>query len=81
MRSDGRKCEIQTQGAMPDWFDEADLAHRYKCSKRHVRRQADAGRMPWGRKFGHLRRWSRREIEEWEADGCPAVRAVRGAVR
>lgn len=57
-----------------EWIDTSDLSRRFKCSVRHVLRMADAGLMPWGKKFGALRRWSRREIEAWEADGCQPVR-------
>lgn len=64
-----------------EWFDVGDLAQRYKTSARHIYRMADCGRMPWGIKLGQLRRWSRREIEVWEAGGCKAVRSARGAVR
>ncbi|HUU22880.1 MAG TPA: helix-turn-helix domain-containing protein [Phycisphaerae bacterium] len=42
-------------------------------------RYARSGRMPPPRKIGALVRFSRTEIEEWIADGCPAVddRATR----
>lgn len=63
-----------------DWLDVGDLARRFKSSDRHVFRLADSGRMPWGVKLGQLRRWSRREIEEWEANGCQPVQQ-RGAGR
>lgn len=64
--------------AVPDesWLDVRDLARRYKTSTRHVYRMADSGRMPWGVKIGQLRRWSRREIEDWEAGGCLPVKTV-----
>ncbi len=52
------------------WFDVEDLARRYKTSVRHIYRLADSRRMPWGAKLGHLRRWSRQAIEEWEARAC-----------
>lgn len=58
----------------PGWFDVADLAQRYKTSTRHIFRMADLGKMPWGVKFGHLRRWPRDEIGAWEANGCAPVR-------
>lgn len=64
-----------------NWFDVGDLARRYKTSVRHIYRLADAGRIPWGVKLGNLRRWSRREIEEWEAGGCQSVNSsVHGKV-
>jgi len=55
------------------WFDVGDLGRRLKTSERHIYRMADNGRMPWGVKLGQLRRWSRREIEAWEATGCAGV--------
>ncbi len=64
-----------------EWFDVGDLARRFKTSTRHIYRLADGGKMPWGCKFGQLRRWSRREIEAWESGGCRPVRSARGAAR
>ena len=61
-----------------EWLDVSDLAWRFKTSVRHIYRLADGGRMPWGIKLGQLRRWSRREIESWEAGGCKPVRSIRG---
>ncbi len=69
---------VGIEPASAEWFDVGDLAARWKCSRRHIPRMADAGKMPWGTKFGALRRWSRREIESWEAAGCPAVRTAMG---
>jgi len=63
------------------WFDVGDLARRYKTSVRHIYRMANGGRMPWGVKLGQLRRWSRRDIEAWEADGCNPVELPRSAAR
>ena len=60
----------QSERDQADWYDIDDLARRYKASKRHILRLADSGRMPWGYKLGHLRRWSRRELDAWEAGGC-----------
>jgi excisionase family DNA binding protein len=52
-----------------------DIATNYLgCSKRHVYRMADAGRMPRPIKLGSLARWPRAVIEQWIADGCPNVR-------
>ena len=63
----------------PPWFDVGDLACRYKTSVRHIYRLADGGRMPWGVKLGHLRRWSHREVEVWEAGGCAPMEPPRSA--
>jgi len=55
------------------------VAALLNCSTRHVRRLADAGRMPPPVRLGALVRWSRQAVEQWVADGCPAVeRRVAG---
>jgi excisionase family DNA binding protein len=48
------------------------VAKLLACSPRHARRLADTGRMPRPVKLGALVRWSRQEIEDWIAQGCPA---------
>lgn len=55
------------------------VGHVCGCSPAHVRRLADAGRMPAPVKVGVLVRWSRRAIESWIASGCP--RAAKGGAR
>jgi len=56
-----------------------ELAKRWGCSERHVRRMADAGRCPRPIKFGSLLKWPIALIEQWESDGCPHVRnATKG---
>tara|TARA_Y100000310_G_scaffold308193_1_gene351048 strand:- start:1791 stop:2048 length:258 start_codon:yes stop_codon:yes gene_type:complete len=55
-----------------------DIANDYLgCSSRHVRRLADAGRMPRPIKLGSLVRWPRSVIEQWIADGCPKPAQMR----
>jgi predicted DNA-binding transcriptional regulator AlpA len=75
------RTKPSTDESPHEWLDTRDMAHRFKISARSVLRMADEGRMPWGYKFGQLRRWSRREIEAWEADGCPPVRSAQGVSR
>jgi excisionase family DNA binding protein len=60
-----------------------DVAEIYlNCSARHVRRLADAGRMPKPIKLGSLVRFLRTDVEQWIADGCPNVRnAAKGGQR
>jgi excisionase family DNA binding protein len=58
-------------------LDVQAVADLLKCSTRHVYRMADSGRMPAPRKIGALVRFSRSELEEWIASGCPPVRAPR----
>lgn len=48
------------------------------CSTRHVRRLADAGRMPRPMKLGALVRWRRADILSWIAAGCPCVATSGG---
>ena len=54
----------------------SDLAKRWGCSERHVRRMADSGRCPRPIKFGSLSKWPVAGIEQWEKDGCSNVRNV-----
>ena len=58
-------------------LDVGEVAAMLRCSRRHVYRLADAGQMPRPVKLGSLVRWSRARLEEWLADGCPAVRTPR----
>jgi excisionase family DNA binding protein len=60
-------------------LDVKQVAALLNCSVRHVWRLADAGKMPPPRRLGHLRRWSRAEIEAWIAADCRAVRFVPSA--
>jgi len=45
------------------------------CSTRHVRRLADAGRMPKPIKLGALVRWRRTEVQAWIDTGCPSIQS------
>lgn len=53
------------------------VAKALGCSVRHVLRMADGGLMPAPVKLGRLSRWNRKELEQWMADGCPAIRRSR----
>lgn len=53
-------------------LDVQDLADRCGCSARHVRRLADAGKMPAPVRLGALVRWPANVIEEWIGNGCPS---------
>ena len=55
----------------PLLLDVAEVGRLLTCSQAHVRRMADAGRMPRPVKLGTLVRWKRAEIDQWLADGCP----------
>jgi excisionase family DNA binding protein len=55
-------------------LDVADVAEMLRCSRRHVYRMSDAGRMPAPIKLGALVRWDRDVLMRWIADGCPPIR-------
>lgn len=58
----------------PDLLDVASVAEKLGgCSKKHVQRLSDAGKMPAPVRLGRLLRWSRVSIDQWIADGCPPV--------
>ncbi len=57
-------------------LDKKEVAKMLTCSTRHVLRQADTGKMPWGVKFGNLRRWPAKSLEDWVDAGCPTVRKL-----
>ena len=62
----------------PAQFLDADgCAARYDFSPEHWRRLVDAGKAPQPTRFGRLCRWSKAELEAWEAEGCPLIRNVR----
>ncbi|MDV6032737.1 MAG: helix-turn-helix domain-containing protein [Phycisphaera sp. RhM] len=65
--STSRKPETSS----PTMLTVDDLASRWNCSIKHVRRQRDAGLIPAGVRIGRLLRFPVAEIEQWERDGCP----------
>ena len=77
-----RIAERDAQPVEPaEWFTVDDLARRFRMSRRSVFRYADSGRLPWGMTLGQLRRWSRREIEAFEAGGCKPLRVAKAKPR
>jgi len=48
-----------------------DVSQLLSCSKRHIFRLADSGRMPQPIRLGTALRWRPQELSEWIADGCP----------
>ena len=68
-------------GPDSELLDVGTVAKLLDCSRRHVYRLSDAGRMPRPLKLGALVRWRRVELMSWLADGCPAVRMGKGAAR
>jgi excisionase family DNA binding protein len=51
------------------------------CSKRHVMRLADSGRMPPPVRLGHLVRWRRTDVLTWINGGCRSMRVAQAAAR
>jgi excisionase family DNA binding protein len=61
----------------PELIGVDDVAALLGVSVRHVRRLTDCGKCPQPLRLGRACRWSRRVVEQWIADGCPRIRAVR----
>src|SRR5262245_41090406 len=64
----------QAAAPAPALIDVGSGAALLTCSKRHVIRLADAGRMPTPLKIGALCRWRKSEILDWIGRGCPDLR-------
>jgi len=58
-------------------MDVKAFAALLRCSTKHIRRMADAGRCPPPIRLGSLLRWNRKVVDEWIAADCPMVRAPR----
>ena len=54
-------------------LDVRAVAALLDCSRRHIYRLADAGRMPAPVRIGALVRWRRSDLDAWLAAGCPAT--------
>lgn len=67
-----------TQVEQPALMSVEDVGVELKCSPRNVYRLSDAGKMPRPIKLGRLVRWSRCELMEWIANGCPSPRKTGG---
>lgn len=58
----------------PEFMTRDELALRLRRTTRAIDAGIAAGRIPAGVKAGGLRRlFKRAEIDQWLADGCPAV--------
>jgi excisionase family DNA binding protein len=55
-------------------LDVVDVAEMLHCSRRHIYRLSDSGRMPPPLRLGALVRWDRDVLMRWIADGCPPIR-------
>lgn len=65
-------------GIAAELLDVRDVARLLGCSRRHVYRLSDGGRMPAPLKLGTLVRWRRAALLEWIDGGCHVVGAVMG---
>jgi predicted DNA-binding transcriptional regulator AlpA len=65
--------------APAELLDIRTVADMVGASTRHIDRLSKARKMPRPFKLGALVRWSRREIEQWIATGCPAFTTKKGA--
>ncbi len=54
-------------------LDIEELSAELGCSKRHIYRLVQLGRMPKPVRLGALVRFRRVEIAAWLAQGCPAI--------
>ena len=61
-----------------DLIDVHEVARRLSISSRTVYRLCDARKLPGRVKLGALVRWRLTDIEEWIAQGCPAMRHMGG---
>jgi excisionase family DNA binding protein len=59
-------------------LDVKAVAALLACSTRTCYRLADGGLMPRPRKLGALVRWSKADLDQWIAAGCPRVRTSKG---
>ena len=64
-----------------EMLDVGGVAKLLGCSSRHVRRLADAGRMPAPIRLGALIRWDRGALSRWISDGCQPVRRIGKGAR
>lgn len=77
--STGHSTSTETQpNPTAELLDVIAIAILLSCSKRHVIRLADSGRMPRPVKLGSLVRWRRAELMAWLQGGCQPVRATKG---
>lgn len=74
--TDGRA--VGPEGA-PELLNVGAVAGLLGCSKRHIYRLSDTGRMPRPLKVGALVRWRRADVLSWIDGGCQVVRVTRGA--
>jgi excisionase family DNA binding protein len=87
-RKNGRKnmesatgATSEATGTMSELLDVRQVAELLYCSKRHIYRLTDSGRMPARLRVGALVRWRRAEILAWIAGGCQPIGSAKGMAR
>lgn len=64
-------------GVSPAMLSMGQVAGLLNCSKRTVYRLNDTGQIPRPVRLGSLLRWNRTQIQQWIANGCPAIKGGR----
>jgi predicted DNA-binding transcriptional regulator AlpA len=67
------KMEKQDSFDRALFYDMPDMEQALKCSDRHIRNLRTTGRIPQPVKLGGRVLWSKKVIEQWIDDGCPAL--------
>ena len=68
--------QLSPSDSTPVLIDVGVIAAMLGCSKMHVRRLVDAGKMPPPIRLGVLCKWRREDIAAWIQDGCPPIRTL-----
>jgi len=66
-----RRAAKGAVGSEAALLDVGQVAAILNCSRRHVFRLTQVGRMPRPLKLGSLLRWNRQAVQEWIDRGCP----------
>lgn len=69
------------QTSPAELLDVKGVAALLACSKRHIFRLADAGRMPRPVRLGTLVRWRKAEVLDWISAGCPPTHPTKAPAR
>lgn len=51
----------------------SQVSQMLNCSKRHIYRMVDSGKMPRPVRLGSLVLWIRTKVEEWVENGCKPI--------
>ena len=69
-------ARVATSAIPPRYANADECSKRYGLSKRHWLRLVDAGKAPQPTRFGKSVRWSYAALDDWDAQGNPAIRHV-----